>query len=106
MTYLAKRLYQGQLSATTTTVLATVPGGVQWIVTDIEVCNTADSLVRLVTLSMPGSGAGHEQFSAAPIVAGELLQWSGRIVLTAGETICGGADAATDITLTISGAQG
>lgn len=105
MSFAAKRQYQGQLTATLTTVLATVPTAKQWIVLDMEVCNT-DSVTRAVTISMPGSGASKRIFSAVSLEPGETMQWIGRIVLEAGETICGGADAASVVTVLISGVEG
>lgn len=105
MAYLPKRMYQGQLTTTLTTTLATTTTSKQWVVTDIEICNT-DSSAHTVTLAMPGSGAGNQIFSALSVAANASYQWSGRIVLESTETITGGADAGALVTVTISGAEG
>lgn len=105
MAFGAKRLYQGQMSTTLTSTLATVTALKQWIVKDIEIVNT-DTVQHQVTLGMPGSGASHHIFSAVAIEAKSTLQWSGHVVLEAGETITGGADTGSVVTVTISGAEG
>lgn len=105
MAFAAKRMYQGQLSATLTTTLATVTALKQWIVKDIEIVNT-DSVQHQVTIGMPGSGASHHIFSAVAVDAKSTLSWQGHVVLEAGETITGGADTGSMVTVTISGAEG
>lgn len=105
MAYTATRFYQGQLSATLTTTLATVPGGKKWIVKDIQIVNT-DTATRQVTIRMPGSSAGAEIFDTFLVLAKESVQWSGHVVLSAAETITGGADVASKVSVTISGAEG
>lgn len=105
MAFAAKRLYQGQLSATLTATLATVTALKTWIVKDMQIVNT-DTAARTVTIRMPGSSAGAEIFDSFTIDAKESVQWSGHIVLTAGELITGGADVANKVSVTISGAEG
>lgn len=105
MAYAAKRMFQGQLTATLTTVLATTTALKTWIIKDITLCNT-DTVVRAVTLRMPGSAAGAEIFNAMPIQPNETIPWSGHIVLVAGETITGGADVASKVAISISGVEG
>jgi hypothetical protein len=105
MAFAPKRLFQGALSTTLTTVLYTNPGSVTTIVRDIEIVNTG-TVVRVVTLAMPGSGAAHQLFAGLLVAAGETVQWTGHIVLASTETITGGQGTGTDVTVTISGAEG
>lgn len=105
MSFVPKRLYQGQLTTTLTTLLATTTTSKQWVVTDILICNT-DTVSRDVTLSMPGSGVGNRIFDAFPVGTKVTHHWKGRIVLESTETITGGASAASVVTVTISGAEG
>lgn len=105
MAYAAVRMFQGALTTTLTTTLATVPSGKTWIVQDIQITNTGAS-VRRVTLAMPGSGAAHQIFGALRCAPHSTTSWDGHIVLAAAETITGGQDTGTDVTLTISGAEG
>lgn len=105
MAYAVKRFYQAQLGATLTTTLYTNPGSVTSVVTDIVVTNT-DTSSRAVTIRMPGSSAGAEIFSAVTISPGETLHWEGHQVLLTTETITGGADVASKVTVHISGVEG
>lgn len=105
MAFVPKRLYQGQMSTTLTTVLATTTTAKQWVITDIEIVNN-DTATRNVTLALPGSGAANRLFNAFPVQAGETVQWTGRMVTESTETITGGASAASVVTVTISGAEG
>lgn len=105
MAFAAARLAQAALSTTLTTTLATVTTGKTWIVKDIQVCNTGAS-VRAVTLAMPGSGASHQILGAVSVQPHSTLPISCHIVLLSTETITGGQDVGTDVTITISGAEG
>lgn len=96
---------QVALTTTLTTVLDTVTTGKTWVITDITICNTGSS-TRKVTIAGPGSGAAHQMFSALAIAAGETVQWTGHKVLTSTQTITGGQDVGTDVTVTISKAEG
>lgn len=104
MVFAAERLAQAQMTATLTTVLATVPSSRKWIVSEIDIVNT-DTVTRALTLSMPGSTAAALLFDALDIGPGETVQWTGHKVLNAGETICGGADVSGKVGVTIDGAQ-
>lgn len=104
MAFEAESVYQGQLSAVVTTVLATVPDGKKWIVSEIDICNT-DTVERALTISAPGTGNPAVLFDALPIGAGETVQWTGHKTLSAGMTICGGCDVADKINVTIEAAE-
>jgi hypothetical protein len=105
MPYVPVPIFQGALSTTLTTTLATVTTGKTWVVTDIEICNTGTS-IRAVTIALRGSGAGKRIFSALSINPNQTIQWQGKQVLLSTETITGGQDAGTDVTVTIAGAEG
>lgn len=105
MAYAAVRMFQGALTTTLTTTLTTVTSGKTWIVKDIEIVNTGAS-TRAVTIAAPGSGVGNQLFSALAVQPGETVQWTGHLVLLSTETITGGQAVGTDVTITISGAEG
>lgn len=106
MAYAAKRLYQGQLSATLTATLATVTTGKTWILKSIRIVNT-DTSDRAVTLRAPGSSAGAEIVPPGFVVkAGSMVIIEDNSVLLTTETITGGCDVANKVSVTINGAEG
>jgi hypothetical protein len=94
--------------STSTTILYTVNPGLQFTVTDIEICNTSTSPQTFSIFLVP-SGAGaspaNALFYSAPINALTTVQWTGNQVLAAGGTIQAVASA-TSVTLMVNGGQG
>ena len=105
MAFAVKRLYQAQLTNTLSTVLYTNPGGVTTIIKNVTVTND-DNAARQVTIGWPGSAAGSAIFDALTLGVGETVDWEGHQVLLSGETITGGCDAASKVTVHISGVEG
>lgn len=87
-TYTPKEAIQYTLDTTLTTVLATVPGGKSWIVRQIVVANkTATARNATVKLN------GFSLLDAYPVPANDLVIVDLMQILTAGQTITGGASA-------------
>jgi hypothetical protein len=91
-----------QLGTSTTTV-ATVAASRVEVIKQIIVCNT-DTVDRAVTLAI-GSAAtvANRLFSALPIGANDVMVFDTALVLTAGETLQGLADAASVVNVTVVG---
>lgn len=105
----AKQLYQGQLPASETT-LATVPSEKKWIVLHIMIANTDTSARTLGLSCVPvGGTAGNDNRiipTGTEIAAGDTLPLDVFIVMdTPGDFLSGIADAASKLTITISGCE-
>jgi hypothetical protein len=70
----------------------------------IHVCNET-SADHTFTLSIGVDGAGKRLFKSQPVAANDSFDWSGMIVLGAGELLQALADANTALTLTVSGVE-
>lgn len=95
-------MYEGQLPAIVT-ILATVPGGKNWIIKHISVVNT-DGSDRTFALYRNGIT---DPFlftpSAAQVVAGGAYEFTGTLALEAGGTIAGIASVGSKLTTIIDG---
>ncbi len=81
----------------------TVPVGTTTTVRSIHVSNETAS-PRTFRLSIGADGAGKRLFYDVPVSPGDPgFDWTGSVVLTAGEVIQAQADNATALTLVISG---
>ena len=99
-----KVLYQGQLGSSVAT-LATVGASKSWIVKMITAVNTASGS-RTFGLYVNGTGAANQVTSSSITLSanGTGFVWDGMsMTLAAGDTIAGGADAASKVTVTIFG---
>jgi hypothetical protein len=108
-TYEHKRFYTGQ-PGDVGTVLAEVPSGKIWVITDIDIQNT-DSVERNVWIYLTPdatSGAGNTMLYSnlvGPRGRGGHDAWEGHQVLETPREIRGIQDVATAITLHISGIE-
>jgi len=106
----AKKLYQGQLAATETT-LATVGSGKKWIILHFMIANT-DTVSHTFGLSrVPNGGsAGNANriiSTDTSIDAGDSISFGDLFIVmdTAGDFLSGIADEASKLTVTISGCE-
>jgi hypothetical protein len=98
-----KALARAAASLTTTTVLYTVPASTTTVVTNIAVTNTAAS-AGTFTLAMGPSGAQVALHTTTAIAANATVYIDLKQVLSATNTITGGASAVT-INFHISGVE-
>lgn len=101
---LAKRLCGPSALTTSAATQYTVPGSTQTIIRNIHVVNTNATVNSNFSLSIGSDIAATRLFAVTPIPGSSFLDWSGFIVLAAGEIIQAFASAAT-LTLTISGVE-
>ena len=97
------RLGGPSLLTLSSAAVVTVPASRTYIIKQIVVCNT-DTIDRSFSLAI-GSAAtiGNRLFSTMPIGANDTLVFDTAIVLAAGETLQGLADANGKITVTAMG---
>lgn len=91
-------------ATTSVSTLYTVPTGIQFLLTDIDICNTSSSATFSIYLVPPGgtAGTGNALFYNAPINPNTTVQWAGTQSLAAGVTIQASASATT-VTFKVSG---
>jgi len=100
----AKRL-SGPTALTTSAVTQyTVPASTTTILRSIHAANET-ATVATFTLSIGTDGAGKRLFMALPIGGNDAFDWTGFIVLAAGEVLQALAGTAAAITLTTSGVE-
>jgi len=107
----AKRLYQGQLSDSETT-LATVPQDKRWIILHIMIANTDTAAAHTFGISLvPNGGVAGDANRIIPtgsIINSKDSVSIGNLYLvmdTAGDFLSGIADVASKLTVTISGCE-
>lgn len=101
----AKRLAGPTQPGTSAGTLYTVPASTTTIVRHIHVTNTTTSAVTL-TLGIGAAGtAANLLFSAYPIPANGVLDWSGFLVLSAAEILSALAGTATALTIVVNGIE-
>ena len=91
-------------ATTSVSTLYTVASNVQFLLTDIEICNT-DGPATFTIYIVPSGGtatASYALFYAAPIPSNTTVQWTGTQSLSAGSTIQALASATT-VTFKVSG---
>ena len=92
-------------STTSVSTLYTVPSTGQFLLTDIEICNTSATAGTFTIYLVPSggtAGASNALFSASSINGNTTVQWTGQQSLAAGSTVQALASATT-ITIKISG---
>jgi hypothetical protein len=89
------------LTTTSATTLNTVPVSTQWMVKDIEVCNSTASAAT-ITLTM----AGCLLFSGMSVPGNQTLHWTGLRVLAATNTIVATAGTANALSISVDGQTG
>ena len=88
---------------TTTTVVATVPSGYQYIVKQVIICNT-DTQDRVLSLAIGTSATLANRFvSVLPIGGSDTIVLDTGIILNAGETIQGLSDTASKVNIVLLG---
>ena len=104
------RVAQAALTATTTTALTTVnavtgTSGVNVLLKDVLVANT-DSVARKVSLYVgTATGVATTVLPAVSVPANTAISININMLALSGETIYGGADAASVVGLTITGVK-
>jgi hypothetical protein len=105
MADVAKRLCGPTQMGTSAATVYTVPASTTAILRNIHVANNSGSMVTF-SLSIGSNAAATQIFTTTPVGAsGGVLDWSGFMVLTAGEIIQALASAGASMTLTISGVE-
>ena len=88
---------------TSTTTIATVSASRVEVIKQIIICNT-DTVDRTISLAIGSAAtASNRIMSALPIGANDLMVFDTALVLTAGETLQGLADAANVVNVTVVG---
>ena len=88
---------------TTTTVVATVPSGYQYIVKQVIICNT-DTQDRVLSLAIGTAADLAKRFvSVLPIGGSDTIVLDTGIILNAGETIQGLSDTASKVNIVLLG---
>ena len=88
---------------TTTTVVATVPSGYQYIVKQVIICNT-DAQDRVLSLAIGTAATLANRFvSVLPIGGSDTIVLDTGIILNAGETIQGLSDTASKVNIVLLG---
>lgn len=104
MTDTAKRL-AGPLALTASAVTRyTVPAATTTIVRSIHVASNDNGTVGLLTMSIGADATGTRLFYAYPVPANGVLDWSGFLVLNAGDILQAYSTMAVLI-LTVSGVE-
>jgi hypothetical protein len=92
-------------ATTSVSTLYTVPANTQFLLTDIEICNTVATAGTFNIYLVPSGGTAAQSnalFYAAPINGYTTVQWTGQQSLGAGYTVQALASATT-ITIKVSG---
>lgn len=100
----AKRVGGPTALTTSAATQYTVPALTTTILRSIHVANE-DSSARTFTLSIGTDGAGKRLWKDVTVPVGGSFDWSGFIVLAAGEVIQALASANTALTLVLSGVE-
>ena len=100
-----QQLSQTALTATTTTVLYTVPALTTTILKELVLCNT-DTADHTVTIQVgAGTAVANRILSAVNIPAGQTLAFTFSTALMTTQTITGGASVGAFVSCTISGIE-
>ena len=88
---------------TTTTVVATVPSGYQYIVKQVIICNT-DTQDRVLSLAIGTAATAANRFvSILPVAGSDTIVLDTGIILNAGETIQGLSDTGAKVNIVLLG---
>ena len=99
-----KRLYQGVLDATPTT-LYTVPALTQAVVKHIVIVNTITTGDRQAKLWSGGTAVANVILPWANVLASGWVEWEGTITMAAGDTLAGAASGVGALTVSIYGVE-
>lgn len=109
MSFTEKQLGQAQIASGSKTTLYTVPASTVGIVRDMVIVNTTGTDRTIEVWLVPNGGSAGDDnciIAGVPVWANDHLHWRGWQVLdTAGDTIQAEAEAASAITITVSGAE-
>jgi hypothetical protein len=104
MTDTAKRAAGPLLLTNAEQTLYTVPAAATFIVRHIRIANTSGTAAT-ATLSIGADAAGTRLLSAKSIPANDVYDWTGFLVLAAGETLRGQAGTTNVLAVTVSGIE-
>ncbi len=104
MADIAKRLCGPVAVSTSNTVFYTVPTGVTTIVRNIHIAG-ASSSTTTISLAIGVTTAPNSLYWGYTVPQNSAFDWSGFLVLAAGETLQGLAGQASLLTLTVSGIE-
>jgi hypothetical protein len=100
----AKRLVGPSLLTASEQTLYTVPAATTAILRGLRVANNSTSTVTL-TVSIGADAAGTRLYSSFDLLAKSVHDWSGFLVLAAGETLRGYAGTANQLVISVSGVE-
>src|SRR3954471_18728036 len=100
----ARRLSGPALLTAAAATQYTVPASTTAILRSIHVSNETGTAATL-TMSIGTDAAGKRLFTAFTVAANDTLDWSGFIVLAAGEVLQAFSGTASALTLTVSGVE-
>lgn len=92
-------------ATTSTSTLYTVPAGNQFLLKDLEICNTTAVAATFTIYVVPSGGTAAQSnalFYSAPINGNTSVQWTGELSLSAGSTIQASASVTT-VSFKVSG---
>lgn len=99
-----KRLSGPALLTASPATVYTVPAATSTILRSIHVSNETGTAATL-TMSVGTDAAGKRLFTAYPVAANDVLDWSGFIVLNTAEIVQAFSATASALTLTTSGVE-
>lgn len=106
MTDTAARIVGPAFLANAAATIYTVPGSTSAILRNIHVANETAAVVNLtlsIALTATADAAGKRLFSAYPVPANGVVDWSGFIVLNATDLLIGFAGTASALTICVNG---
>jgi len=104
MTDTAKRLAGPDDIPNSTTTMYTVPGSTKAIIRNIHIANTTTSQAS-IKMSIGADSAATRILGDLPIPANGTYDWSGFMVLEAGETLRATGGTNNALTVTVSGVE-
>lgn len=99
-----KKLYQGQVPSTATT-LYTVPASTSSVVKSMRIVNTSTTTSITIKLWNGGTTDAYVILPATSIDAGGFAEFEGTFTMAAADTLAGQAGSASSITLTVWGVE-
>lgn len=100
----AKRLAGPTVLTGTSAVLYTVPAATTAIVRNIHVTNTTTA-TAVLAMGIGVDATGTRIYSSTPIPPNDALDWSGFLVLAAGETLRAHSSPASALNVIVSGVE-
>lgn len=99
-----KRLAGPSLLTASAATVYTVPASTTTTLRNIHVANETATSATL-TMSVGTDGAGKRIFMAVPVLGNDVIDWSGVIVLAAGEVVQAFSGTASALTIVVSGVE-